>query len=595
MTYRVFRGVSIAFSLLLPLAAFAQKNSIATKLLPERSISKNLASAINTNDIFVQIDETYNYQPRWPENPIDRKEPPSIPNNLVAGGLLAQPRNSLTAQFPAIGATGWTPPDPDLGVGPNHILAVVNSSIAWFDKAGVKLFQQTAGTFFAGMGAGSFIFDPKCFYDRINQRYVMVFLEQSGAPQTSKLLVAISDDNDPTGTWFRYRLESMLNISGQNYWLDYPGFGYNKDAYVVCGNMFGFTSGFGGVQFVMIPKTPLLTGAPVTTTSIRHSAGASAQVAEMISNTVTNIYAVSRVSGTSMRVYSINSPASAPTINFASVTVPASTAPTIDAQSTGGNFLDSIDGRVYNATWRNGKLVTAHNAQSGGFLRSRWYQLNTNGYPSASPTLGQSGNVSSASQHYFCPAISINGFDDISTGFTGSSTTITANLNYTGRTVSDTAGTMGAVQLLESSAGANYTQGRWGDYFGVDVDPVDNFSFWGIGMTVDAANNWRTSIFKWRVNAILKQLTVSPNPVVKGNTAVLTVTLTSPAPAGGATVALTAAPGSSVVGFPASVLIPAGSVSANVNVQTSATGASATVTLTGTYNSISRSVVLNLI
>jgi hypothetical protein len=592
MITRVFFGASSLFCALLPLSAFAQKTNATTQLLPERTIAKTVASSIDTNNIFVQIDETYNYQPRWPENPVNRIDPPLVSNNLRAGGMFTQQAGTLGGLFPAIGATGWTPADPDIAVGPNHILATVNSSIAWFDKTGTKLFQQTAQTFFAGMGAGSFQFDPKCFYDRVNQRYVMVFLEQSGSPQTSKLLVAISDDNNPAGTWHRYRLEAMLNIGGQNFWLDYPGFGYNKDAYVVTGNMFGFSNGFGGVQFVVIPKTPLLTGAPVTTTSFRHAGGASAQVAEMISNSVPNIYAVSRNGGSAVTLYSVNTPGGTPTINFTSVTVPPNSGPGMDAQSTSGNFLDSIDGRVFNATWRDGKLVTAHNIQSGSFLGSRWYQLNTNGYPSSAPTLGQSGNLTSASQHFFCPAISVNAYGDISAGFTGSSTSITANLLFSGRTVIDAAGTMGAAQLLESSSGNNYNQGRWGDYFGVDVDPVDDMSFWGIGMTVAANNSWRTSIFKWRIAPLLKSLTVTPNPVSAGGTATVTVTLTSPAGPGGVKVALTTSPRGSFPELVSGETIPEGAVSTSTVIQTSAAQAGRQVAIKAALGRATREVVL---
>ncbi len=70
-------------------------------------------------------------------------------NNLEAGGLLYAERSVPGEQWAGIGSTGWYPPDPDIAVGPNHVLEVVNSSVGWFDKAtGVKQFQQTGSTFF---------------------------------------------------------------------------------------------------------------------------------------------------------------------------------------------------------------------------------------------------------------------------------------------------------------------------------------------------------------------------------------------------------------------------------------------------------------
>lgn len=37
----------------------------------------------------------------------------------------------------------YVPPDSHLAAGPNHLVEVVNSTIAYFDKAGTKLYQQT--------------------------------------------------------------------------------------------------------------------------------------------------------------------------------------------------------------------------------------------------------------------------------------------------------------------------------------------------------------------------------------------------------------------------------------------------------------------
>ena len=594
MTFSHVIRSSAIFGALLPIAILAQ--SVAKdQIQVHKKYSGIKSSPIDTNSLLVQIDETFNYQPIWPENPVSRTNIKGTPNKLIAGGLLQSSRGVLDKFFPAIDDTGWTPPDPDVAVGPNHVLAVVNSSISWFDKSGTKLFQQTAGTFFSGMGAGSFIFDPKCFYDRVNQRYVMVFLEQDDSPQISKLLIAVSDDNNPTGTWHRYRMESMLTVGTQTFWLDYPGFGYNKDAYVVCGNMFGFSSGWAGVQFLVIPSAPLLSGGAATVSVLRDANGGSAQVAEMISPTASNVYAVSRSSSTSMRVYTVNNPGGTPSLQFSSVPVPANSGPTMNAASTNGKTLSPVDDRVFNATWRNGRLVTSHNIQSGSFIATRWYQINTNGYPQAAPTLGQSGNVTSNQLHQFLSAISINAYDDISTVFAGSSTTVTANMLFAGRTSSDTTGSMGLPQILESSAGNNYSgfNGRWGDYFGVDVDPVDDLHFWGIGMTVNASNRWRTSIYKWRISPAPKQITFSENPVSAGSATTMTVNLTSPAGPGGVTVTLRALV-KGLVRLPSSIFIPEGGMSGSGTIRTSNSQGALSVAIQAAANSKSVTATLNV-
>jgi hypothetical protein len=62
--------------------------------------------------------------------------------------------------------------------------------------------------------------------------------------------------------------------------------------------------------------------------------------------------------------------------------------------------------------------------------------------------------------------------------------------------------------VLVTSTGNNYNQGRWGDYFGIEVDPVDDETFWGTAMVVRADNNWQTHIMSWNVS---KTWPVAPN------------------------------------------------------------------------------------
>jgi hypothetical protein len=329
----------------------------------------------------------------------------------------------------------------------------------------------------------------------------MLFLERTGS-STSKLLIAVSDDSDPVGTWRRYRLEARLVISGNIYWADYPGFGFNKDAYVVTANMFPFGGGqFAGVQFMVIPKAPLLEGSPATVHSLRDANGASAQVSEVADNTLDKVFAISRNGQSAMTVYALSDLLGTPVLNETSLTVPTNATPTMDAPSTNGQTLDSLDGRTFNSVWRDGSLLTSHTVQASSKLRVRWYEIATNSWPtSGAPTLSQSGEVTGgAGIHHHMGVVNKNVAGDISTIFTRSSTNITADIMYAGRVSTDPAGVMGVPVNLESSAGNNYGSGRWGDYFGIAVDPVDDMTFWGVGMGVAASNDWRTSVFSWTI------------------------------------------------------------------------------------------------
>lgn len=472
----------------------------ANTIRPFRTMSVD-AERIDTNSFAEQINNKFVLFERRPSNPIDISPEWGESNTLPVGQAQNFTRGSVSFQWPAISATGWTPPDPDIAVGPNHIVAVVNSSIAFFNKDGTHTFQQTAENFLSGLGAGTFLFDPKAFYDRVNNRFVVVFLER-GSPSISKVIVAVSDDNNPTGVWHKYRIEARITVGGSNYWLDYPGFGYNKDAYIISGNMFGFSSGFAGVQFLVIPSAPLLTGSAATVHSLRDSGGSSVQMAEVMDAGLDRIFGISRDGTSAMTVYALRDLLGTPILNQVNVTVPSNSRPTIDAPSTNGNTLDSIDGRVINAMWRGGSLLTTHTVQSNSRLRIRWYEIATNNWPiSGSPSLIQSGEVAgNTGIHHHMSAVGKNAAGDISVIFSRSSTSITADIMVAGRFGTDPIGTMGTPINLESSAGNDYGSGRWGDYFDLDVDPVDDITFWGVGMGVAADNAWRTSIFSWTIS-----------------------------------------------------------------------------------------------
>lgn len=496
---RAVAFAAVVLSSILP--AVAQQNRAVGQVTATFQKANDVAPApLDTTQFERAIDTTPIAWRIRPENPLARPMVGPL-NNLRAGQIRNVARVVKKELFPAIGATGATPPDPTLAIGVNHIVATANSSIAFFDRSGTKQFQQTSTTFFSGLGAGTFQFDPKVFYDRINNRFVLIFLEQGSSAQVSKVLLAVSDDGDPNGTWYRYRIEARRTIGTQNYWLDYPGFGYTKDAYVICGNMFGFSSGFGGVQFIVIPTAPALTGAAISPTTALVSGG-SVQLAETISATQTTLYGISTNTTTSLRVYALTNLTGTPTITTANVTVPAFSTPTRDAISTNSRTVDPLDGRLLNAVWRNGKLVSAHGIQNGN-IRVRWYEVNTNSWPtSGTPSLSQSGEVTDAAADLFMPAININSAGAISVIYTRSSSSITGDIMMAGRATTDPAGTMGTPVRLEASAGNNYSQNRWGDYFGINVDPVNDTTFWGIGMSVASTNNWTTSIFSWNVNNV---------------------------------------------------------------------------------------------
>lgn len=142
-----------------------------------------------------------------------------------------------------IGLSGYIPPDPIAASGLTHIVGVVNCEIEWFTKAGVLQYRQGLETFFASQTPLTDTFDPKVIYDQYAGRFVVVSLERTSSPQTSRILIAVSTTGDPNSGWSFQAIDTRLNIGGNYYWADYPGLAVDAQAVYVTANMFPFSSG----------------------------------------------------------------------------------------------------------------------------------------------------------------------------------------------------------------------------------------------------------------------------------------------------------------------------------------------------------------
>lgn len=393
--------------------------------------------------------------------------------------------------FAGIAQTPLSPPDPTIAVGPRHIVQTVNDVVAFFTKEGQMIFSAPLGQrgnpgFFEGQGAGTFTFDPKCFYDPTTRRFVITVLEVY-SPTEAWIDIAVSDDDNPVGVWHRYRTNAVLEIGGSRYWVDYPGFGFDDNAFYIAGNLFrlsGSGPGFAGPVVRVFDKAPLLTGAPASFVDLVPQLDGSMQVAHMY-GPAPRCYMVTRAGNNAIRVWTVNDPLGTPSIQHVSVPHSQSTSgPSAGAPNLNGGTIDTLDGRLMNAHWRNGNLYTAHaiDAAGGGRTRARWYQIDTRGWPDSgqSPVTVQQGNINEDGKYYFFPAIASDKFDRVGLFMARSAADEYASVWAAGREAGDTFGTMSQPVFL--AAGDRGTEGRWGDYFDLTMDPNDDRTFWAVGM-----------------------------------------------------------------------------------------------------------------
>lgn len=430
------------------------------------------------------------------------------PNSLTATSRQSQTLAAQGAKFPGISFSGLVPPDPSIGVGPAHIVQVVNTEIAFFTKGGTKEFQQSldGNGFFSGVAETDFVFDPRAVYDQGAKRFFVIALEQRDFPPNSAVLLAVSDDSNPHGTWYKYRIRTVINRGGQNYWWDYPTLAYNKDGIVMTGNMFSFTSSSAFGRSMSIAKAPLLTGAAAKAYGWFHDGYFTIQAARTSENISSVIYGISLASTTRMRLFSWRNLTGVPVMSQTDLAVPSYLVFNGYAQTPGGASIDAIGDRMMDASYRSGRLVCAHTVRvSASQARSmvRWYEIRFGNWPlSGSPTRYQSGNVVlGGANNLLMPAIAENGKGAVSLVMTRTSTTVNPGIFYCSRKATDPLGTMGPLQHVATSANwPNSPGSRWGDYFDVAIDPGDGAKLWGTGEILQANRAWTTEIFNWSVN-----------------------------------------------------------------------------------------------
>jgi len=406
-----------------------------------------------------------------------------------------QPAPKQYSSFSGISHTGWVPPDCTLAVGPSHVLQTVNQKIAWYTKSGTLQFSVDLGSpgnpgFFEGVGAGNFTFDPKCMFDDQNDRFVVVVLEVYGSTE-SWICLAVSDDSDPNGTWYKYRTDAVTWSGPNSYWIDYPGLGFDSKAYYVTGNLFGLnTGGTLGTKYRIFDKTPLLTGGAATWADLNDTSSFSVQIAECHTNPRNPLF-ISTNTSTSVKIQAVRNVLTSPSLATTTVTVPFYSSPP-GAPNLGGGTLDTLDGRFMNAEFVNGKLVASHGIDNGSNRSvARWYQFVTNNWPAPGTTitLGQQGIVDLGAGIYtFFPSVCKQTTGEIALCMAYASANEYAGIAVAVHKNSDASGKVSLIERVKQ--GAAGASGRWGDYFDCAIDPSNSAMYWGVGEYPD----WTTYI-----------------------------------------------------------------------------------------------------
>ncbi|MGB4987715.1 MAG: hypothetical protein WBO10_00640, partial [Pyrinomonadaceae bacterium] len=443
------------------------------------------------------------------------------------------------------------PPDTTLAVGPNHVVAWVNSRYAVFSKSGTPLLggdgYVNGNTLFTGVGnvcETTNRGDPILQYDRAADRWILsqfAFNTSGGSPIAPYLqCIAVSTTNNPTGSYFRYSVTfSATSPSGFN---DYGKLGIWPDGYYIAYNMFGGSPAGSntGAGLCVSDRTKMLAGDAGATTLCApiafYGGGGSFLPADVDGSTpptdVSQGGMFIRQSTTpSLRILKLKPDFTGGTVtltdgfggaagSFINVPLPTTTRP---CNGTGGtcveqpgtaNRLDTLGSRLmYRAAYRNragvDSLMVAQSVDpDGAGTRSaamRWYEIRS---PlTAAPTLFQNGTFDpGGTGDRWMGSVAMDGAGNMMMGYSlvNAGTSLKPSIAITGRLAGDPANTMQAETIAVTGVGSQTgTLTRWGDYTTIQIDPTDDATFWFIGqyLAEDGTFNWRTRIISYKFGA----------------------------------------------------------------------------------------------
>jgi subtilisin-like proprotein convertase family protein len=440
---------------------------------------------------------------------------------------------------------GFLPPDTVGDVGPNHYVQAVNVAFRVYDKAGAPLTPvRSIGDLFGtipGPCAGDESGDPIVLYDSFADRWLISQFCTVANPNNHQL-IAISQTSDPTGAYYLYDF-----MMPNNKFNDYPKFGVWPDGYYMTDNQFNQagTAFLGGGAFAF-DREKMLAGDPNASFIYFDLQPLDPTIGGMLPSDADGLnppapgtpnvfaYFIATEFGDAsdgIRVFDFHAdfdvPANStfterPESPIAVAAFDPSTPPGLDdieqppPANNATSALDSISDRLmHRLQYRNfgthQSLIANHTVNVGtGTTQAlhqagvRYYELrNTAGVygvneqATFAPDTVNRWMASAAMDHQGNLAVGWSVSDAVS---------VFPGIRYAGRLATDPANGLFQGEATMQAGGfiqAN-TLSRWGDYSSMNVDPIDDCTFWYTQeyFLADEATTaeWHTRVGSFKVN-----------------------------------------------------------------------------------------------
>jgi len=422
---------------------------------------------------------------------------------------------------------GFAPPDPNVAVGENYVVQMVNLIFAVYNKDGSQAMSPLPGNAVWDGFGGPCEFnndgDPIVLYDEEAERWV---LSQFAIAQPNfRECVAVSKTSDPTGEYYRYAFEMpefndfpKLGVGLNSYTYTYVEFtseregpvvgAFERDAMLNGQNarkvLFGPATDFSNVTFL-----------PADIDGSRPASGTPNFYAGLDVNNDRIILCKTEVDWSNPDNAIFEEVATLDVQNFDADLcdggvpgredcIPQPNGVKLDALSDRLNHRLQLRDRGGHLAMVANHTVDVNDADQAGV---RWYELRRP--DGGSWSIHQQGTYApSDGLSRWMGSIAMNQNGRIGLIYTVSSENKDPSIRYTGRRPSDPLGQMTAEETSVVSGsrsqegGVGSSQVRWGDYASLVIDPTDGATFWGThqyGRDGEPDPGWDTRIFSFKV------------------------------------------------------------------------------------------------
>jgi hypothetical protein len=443
------------------------------------------------------------------------QDDPLVQRSLTRqSGDLAPFESTVIRGWEGGNSTQVSPPDPSVAAGPNHVVQLVNagggSNLNIWNKTGTQLVTNVLlSSLHSVAGAGG---DPVVLYDKIADRW---FLSEFTSTNPYKLVILISKTNDPTGQYYVYSYSFGVDFP------DYPKYSVWPNAYYCSTNNFPNLGNYSGSSIIAFDRVKMLAG-DATASLVKFNLGSGTN-STYYNMSVTTYQGGTAPGASDAGMFTYIAPDEFTSVttdvdsvgiiffnpNFAtpsssSFTIQGLVASPYNAQvgaaiSQPGTTatLQSLDRRVMNQpVYRDfgthKSIFMCHTVGvTGNIAAIRWYELRNTG---AGYTIYQEGTYSPDNTHRFMPSISVNKKGEMAIAYQVSSgiNNVFPGLRFAGRQATDPLGTLNSYEetTIVNGTVSHTANNRAGDYSHLQVDPVDDTTFWFTGQYHKIPDIW---------------------------------------------------------------------------------------------------------